>query len=153
MSIILKSLLSTYALLWIFFLILWILQIIAYWRIFTKAGQPGWKSIIPIYSDYTLFKIVWKPKYFWFMIISGMIYAAAGAMLQTNSFASAPYALTANIIYVAFGLIGLLLEFFLCRKTAFAYGKGGGFAIGLFILNPIFTLILGLGGSQYQGRK
>ena len=27
----------------------WLLQIIANWRIFTKAGEAGWKSIIPIY--------------------------------------------------------------------------------------------------------
>ena len=30
----------------------WLLQIIANWRIFTKAGESGWKSIIPIYGDY-----------------------------------------------------------------------------------------------------
>lgn len=30
----------------------WILQIIANWRIFIKAGEDGWKSIIPIYGDY-----------------------------------------------------------------------------------------------------
>ena len=30
----------------------WLLQIIANWRIFTKAGEPGWKSIIPVYGDY-----------------------------------------------------------------------------------------------------
>ena len=28
----------------------WLLQIIANWRIFTKAGEDGWKSIIPIYG-------------------------------------------------------------------------------------------------------
>ena len=30
----------------------WLLQIIANWRIFIKAGEDGWKSIIPIYGDY-----------------------------------------------------------------------------------------------------
>ena len=36
----------------IFALAWWILQIIANWNIFTKAGEAGWKSIIPIYGDY-----------------------------------------------------------------------------------------------------
>lgn len=36
----------------IFLFIIWILTVIAKWRIFTKAGLAGWKSIIPIYSDY-----------------------------------------------------------------------------------------------------
>ena len=33
--------------------IVWfIVEIIGNWKIFTKAGIAGWKSIIPIYSDY-----------------------------------------------------------------------------------------------------
>ena len=41
-----------------------VLLIVANWRIFEKAGEAGWKSIIPIYSSYILFKILsgngWK---------------------------------------------------------------------------------------------
>ena len=36
-----------------------ILGIIAMWKIFTKAGEPGWAAIIPFYNVYTLFKITW----------------------------------------------------------------------------------------------
>jgi len=38
-----------------------ILQIIATWLIYKKAGQPGWASIIPFYNFYVLLKIVGKP--------------------------------------------------------------------------------------------
>ena len=31
-------------------IILIVLEIIATWRIFEKAGEDGWKSIIPIYN-------------------------------------------------------------------------------------------------------
>ena len=46
-----------------FFLILialaWVvLVIIAKWKIFSKAGKDGWKSLIPIYSDYTMLQIL-----------------------------------------------------------------------------------------------
>lgn len=34
-----------------------VIQIIAMWKIFTKAGEQGWKSIIPIYNVVILFKI------------------------------------------------------------------------------------------------
>ena len=34
-----------------------ILLRIAKWRIFAKAGIPGWKSLIPIYEGYLTFKI------------------------------------------------------------------------------------------------
>ena len=35
----------------------WVLQVIANWKIFTKAGEEGWKSLIPVYSNYVSFKI------------------------------------------------------------------------------------------------
>ena len=36
-----------------------VLTIIAMWKIFTKAGKPGWGSLIPCYSTYCLFDIAW----------------------------------------------------------------------------------------------
>lgn len=35
--------------------------IAAYWKVFTKAGQPGWAAIIPIYNIYIMTKIAGKP--------------------------------------------------------------------------------------------
>jgi len=37
--------------------------IAAMWKVFTKAGQPGWAAIIPIYNIYILTKIGGKPGY------------------------------------------------------------------------------------------
>lgn len=31
----------------------YILQVVAYWKIFEKAGEPGWKAIVPFYNTYT----------------------------------------------------------------------------------------------------
>ncbi len=39
-------------------LVIAILSIIALWKIFEKAGEAGWKAIIPFYNAYTLVKIV-----------------------------------------------------------------------------------------------
>ncbi|MCB9817571.1 hypothetical protein H6795_03520 [Candidatus Nomurabacteria bacterium] len=45
--------------------ILWlaiaVIQIVAMWKIFEKAGVEGWKAIIPIYNYWTLCEIVGKP--------------------------------------------------------------------------------------------
>lgn len=40
-------------------LALLILAIVAMWKIFEKAGEPGWAAIIPFYNIYVLFKITW----------------------------------------------------------------------------------------------
>ncbi len=47
-------------------LLLALVQIIATWRVYQKAGQPGWTSIIPFLSFYILLKIVGKPG--WWLI-------------------------------------------------------------------------------------
>ena len=36
-----------------------VLIIISQWKLFTKAGEKGWKSLIPIYNMWTLFKIAY----------------------------------------------------------------------------------------------
>jgi hypothetical protein len=38
-----------------------LLEIIAMWKVFTKAGQLGWAAIIPIYNIYIMTKIGGKP--------------------------------------------------------------------------------------------
>jgi hypothetical protein len=44
-----------------------VLLIVALWKIFTKAGQPGWASLIPIYNIYIWCKIVGRPG--WWVIL------------------------------------------------------------------------------------
>lgn len=36
-----------------------VIFIIANWKLFERAGEAGWKSIIPILNVYTMFKIVY----------------------------------------------------------------------------------------------
>jgi len=38
-----------------------------FWKIFTKAGEAGWKSMIPIYNAIILLKIVGRPSW-WFIL-------------------------------------------------------------------------------------
>lgn len=40
-------------------LIIVVLVIVAIWKIFEKAGEPGWKAIIPFYNIYTEYKMFW----------------------------------------------------------------------------------------------
>jgi hypothetical protein len=44
-----------------------VLLIVAFWKFFEKAGQPGWAAIIPIYNAYILCKIGGKPG--WWVIL------------------------------------------------------------------------------------
>jgi hypothetical protein len=44
-----------------------IFAIAALWKVFTKAGKPGWACIIPIYNIIVLLEIVGKPV--WWIIL------------------------------------------------------------------------------------
>ena len=43
--------------------------IVATWKVYTKAGQPGWASLIPIYNAYIFLKIAKKPGWWLLLII------------------------------------------------------------------------------------
>lgn len=48
-------------------LLIALLVIVAMWKLFTKAGRPGWAAIIPIYNMYVWCKIVGRPG--WWVIL------------------------------------------------------------------------------------
>ena len=124
----------------IFAFVWWILQIIANWNIFTKAGEAGWKSLIPIYGDYVSYKIAWQTSYFWLNFILGILLSyVSNANLNESMFLS--------LIVILLTVINIMY----CVKLARAFGRGIGFAIGLILLQPIFLLILGFGSDQYYG--
>lgn len=116
------------AVMFIIGLIVGILTIIANWKIFTKVGEKGWKSLIPIYNTVILFKI-----------------AGLSPLLIFVYFASV-------IPFV--GWIAVLgLTIYLMNNLAKAFGKDSAFTVGLVLLNTIFMMILGFGKSEYQLNK
>lgn len=123
----------------------WLLQIIANWRIFTKAGEAGWKSIIPIYGDYISYKIAWQPAYFWLTLVLGIVSSCLQGTLETND------SLMISMIIVLIKIILAIISIMYSVKLARAFGRGTGFAIGLIFLPPIFMLILGFGDDRYYG--
>jgi uncharacterized protein DUF5684 len=52
---------------WVVIIALVVVQIAAWWKLFEKAGQPGWAAIIPIYNVVVLLRIAGKP--LWWIIL------------------------------------------------------------------------------------
>src|SRR2546426_12504901 len=46
-----------------------VLLIAAMWKVFTKAGKPGWAAIIPIYNYIVLLQIAGKPVWWIFLFL------------------------------------------------------------------------------------
>lgn len=53
---------------WVVYFIVIIFLLAVMWKIFAKAGQPGWAAIIPIYNMIVLLQIVNKPLW-WFLLM------------------------------------------------------------------------------------
>lgn len=52
----------------IIFIAFIILMIASMWKVFTKAGQPGWAAIVPIYNFVIMLHIAKKPT--WWVILA-----------------------------------------------------------------------------------
>jgi hypothetical protein len=52
---------------WICEIAITVLIVVAMWKIFSKAGQPGWAAIIPIYNLFVWCKIVGRPA--WWLLL------------------------------------------------------------------------------------
>ena len=132
------------------FLIVAVLPIVAMWKVYVKAGIPGWGVLVPIYNMYLLFKIAWNTKMCWIMlacsILPGILSGFVVGMDGNEALAGVlPLLMMAGVIAtLVIGIINTV-------KLAKAFGKGGGFAVGLIFLSIIFYCILAFGKAQYIG--
>ncbi len=49
-------------------LVVGIIMIVALWKIFTKAGRPGWGALIPLYNTYLMIETAGKPGW-WLLLL------------------------------------------------------------------------------------
>lgn len=126
-----------------------ILLIVSLWKIFQKAGQPGWAALIPIYNTYVLFKICWKKSMFAIYMALSFVYGFIAGLAEAGvvEMDSLPVAL----LVLAFAIALLVISIKLYSNLAKAFGHGSGFAAGLIFLPFIFEPILAFDNSQYLG--
>ncbi len=128
----------------IFGAVWFVLTIVARWMVFQKAGEPGWKSIIPFYSDYTAYKIAWTPSMYWVWLICYVVDQMAGN--AANGHVWSMLGMLSMVFGVASAVISLVFAFNLAKS----FGRGILFGIGLWLFEPLFLMILGFGSAQYQ---
>lgn len=131
--------------------------IVVMWRVFTKAGEGGWKIFIPIYNQYMVFKIAGAKKRFWLCLLLELtvVVAAAlalkdilydysvglGGFIMTNWIAGC--ILTAGICLALTMLITVSVNF----SMAHAFGLPGIFGLGLLLLPTLFYTIIAFNGN------
>jgi hypothetical protein len=109
----------------VFIGIIAIISIVAQWRVFEKAGQPGWAALIPVYNWIVFLRIAGLSGW-WVLSVLICLIPILGALV-----------FLAGCVYVM-------------HRISVRFGQGAGFTVGLVFLHVIFLLILAFGSAKYQ---
>ena len=121
-----------------------ILQAVADWKIFSKAGKPGILAFIPVVNVYVEYGICWTG----FM---GIVYLLCVGISSYVSGVQEPSS-TLTMISGAASILALVLHIIQSIRLARSFGKGTGYGILLVLFGPLARIFLGLGDSRYIGR-
>ena len=125
--------------------IVWhILQAVADWKIFSKAGRPGILAFIPVVNVYIEYGICWTG----FM---GIVYLLCVGVSSYVSGVQEPSS-TLTMLSGAASILALVLHIIQSIRLARSFGKGTGYGILLILFGPLARIFLGLGDSRYIGR-
>ena len=78
-----------FAVLFIAGIVFWILSLVCGWRLFTKAGEAGWKILVPVYGAVCRYRIIYgKGRYFLFCLLpfAGFVFSAYSAYKEARAY-------------------------------------------------------------------
>ena len=126
-----------------FAVVLLVLIVISEWKILEKAGEKGWKALIPFYDLFLSHHIVGM-KHIWF-ILEMIIW-----VIETFIAAVLPFPKWFEIAFLIFTTVFTLLsEVIHINKMCNCFGKGIAFKIGMFFVPYVFPMILAFGPAEY----
>ncbi len=105
-----------------------IIGIVGLWKVFMKAGRPGWAAIIPVYNVWVLFEVAGKPG--WWSLVSLLVVIPVLGI----------------VAYIVMLVLVIMAAIELSRR----FGKSGAFTILLVLFPYIGYLILGFGSATYN---
>lgn len=115
-----------------------IVYVIALAKLFKKAGEAGWKAIIPFYNTFVLIQIAGLNWWYFLIAISGTILSVLG-ITGLDTLCS---------------LAGYLVNFFIFYNLAKKMHKNPiGYAIGAIFVMPIMTMIFGFSNNYNYDRN
>lgn len=103
-----------------------IASIVGLWKMFEKAGEPGWAALIPFYNVYKLCEITMANPWYWVRLL-------------------------VFCIPVVGWIAGIYFLYQMSKATARSFGKPESWAFGYLFLSGIFYCITGFDSSEYYG--
>lgn len=146
-------------------LIFVVITVIAEWKLFEKAGEPGWSAIIPFYNTLQMSKIATGNSQIGIVIIiSSVVYSFfSGITNVINALAEygenplsflALLAIPISLIGVVVSLITAVAGGYLHYTFAKSYGQSTAMCVLAIFFFPIIMLILAFDkNTHYVGPK
>lgn len=111
-----------------------VFMIIAYWKLFKKAGKNGWEAIVPYYNTWILNEIA-GAHWLWFI---ALIVGSAGMTAEDPGLRS----MAGAVVILADIVVGI--------NIAKKFGKSTGFGVLCVLLPFIGYPILAFGSAKYD---
>jgi len=129
---------------YIFVILLGLLNFVTGCICFSKANLPWWGGLIPIYNCLLFLKMAKTSRWWFFALLLPVFLRLNTAFLHIN-IPPVNY-----LVQVAFILFYSILGFVISVRLAKSFNKSALFAAGLFVLPIIFIPILAFGSSKYN---
>lgn len=100
---------------WSIYLVIIVVYLAAMWKIFTKAGKPGWAAIVPLYNFIIMLEIIGRPVWWialFFVPVANIVISLIVAIDLAKVFGKS----------TVFGVVGLWLFSFV-GYLMLAFGK------------------------------
>ena len=124
--------------------------IICRWRIFQRMGLRPWFSLIPILSEYKIFKRCWKV---WPFIVLFILFIVFSQIVSATSYMDIylpiPTYVKENFWILAIVCV-IAIKVMMYKHMAFVFGHDIGFLMGLLFLNPIFIGIMAFSKNTFH---
>lgn len=117
---------------------------LAEWRLFAKAGEKSWKSLIPFYNLFVSHHLIGM-SHFWFIL--DIIFWAAEIYMEI--FKIFPVWVEEAFFSIAI-VLTIISEIIHIMKLCYCYTKSELFGIGLFLVPSLFSMIFAYGKSEYN---
>ena len=115
--------------------------IIGLYKIFEKADEKGWKSLIPIYNIYMIYKIFWKTKYFVLLLIISFVCILSTYFIYSQELF--------ELLVFILTLIFLYHQIILSIRISRSFKKNIFWSLGIIFFPYLFIIILGFNKSKY----
>lgn len=66
---------------WLLYMAVIVFYIFCMWKVFVKAGKPGWAAIVPIYNTLVMLEIVGRPWWYLLLLLVPVVNIVIGIMV------------------------------------------------------------------------